>query len=103
MYFLLFIKLGQAFPIRAILSDYLKYECEFSNGDRFQKAFSQVAKRYLTPPCSTVDVERLFSDAGDIYCDDRMSLKAPKVERILFIHQNVKHCNFEYLSKIDVQ
>ena len=80
-------------PLMSQSDNPLDFWREFCNGDRFQKALSHVAKRYLTPPCSTVDVERLFSDAGDIYCDDRMNLVAPKVERILFIHQNIVTLN----------
>ena len=50
-----------------------------------------VAKFFLTPPCSTVDVERLFATAGQIYTPERMSLLAPKVEKSLFLNQNMKH------------
>ena len=35
----------------------------------------------FTPPCPTVDVERLFATAGQIYTPERMSLLAPKVEK----------------------
>jgi len=65
-------------------------------GDRFQRAFSKVAKLYLTPPCSTVDVERLFSAGGKIYTPERICLKAPKVEKNLFLNQNMKEVEFEY-------
>ena len=32
-------------------------------GNRYQQAFAKVAKFFLTLPCSTVDVERLFATA----------------------------------------
>ena len=34
-----------------------------AQGDKYEKAFSEVAKKWLTPPPSNVDVERLFSAA----------------------------------------
>ena len=99
---------SQAEKVTKLINDYLEkpllsqsdnpldFWREYTNGDRLQQALSKVAKRYLTPPCSTVDVERLFSDAGDILCENRMSLKAPKVEKILYMHQNMKHCKYDY-------
>ena len=36
-------------PLMSQSDNLLDFWREFSNGDRFQKAFSQVAKRYLTP------------------------------------------------------
>ena len=67
--------------IKQLLSDYSSSPLEkmdqsisffwrnMSQGDKYQKAFSQVAKRYLTPPPSSVDVERLFSTCGNVSSD----------------------------------
>ena len=41
-------------PLMSQSDNPLDFWREFSNGDRFQKALSHVAKHYLTTPCSTV-------------------------------------------------
>ena len=78
-------------PLLSQSANPLEFWKEMSNGDRYQQAFAKVAKFFLTPPCSTVDVERLFATAGQIYTPGRMSLLAPKVEKSLFLNQNMKH------------
>ena len=78
-------------PLLSQSANPLEFWKEMSNGDRYQQAFAKVAKFFLTPPCSTVDVERLFATAGQIYTPKRMSLNAPKVENSLFLNQNMKH------------
>ena len=57
---------------------------EKSTGNRMEAEFSRLAKRYLPPPATTVDCERLFSTAGQILTDKRNRLKADKVEKLLF-------------------
>ena len=83
-------------PLLSQSANPLEFWKEMSNGDRYQQAFAKVAKFFLTPPCSTVDVERLFATAGQIYTPERMSLLAPKVEKTLFLNQNMKEVEFEY-------
>ena len=51
-------------PLLSQSANPLEFWKEMSNGDRYQQAFAKVAKFFLTPPCSTVDVERLFATAG---------------------------------------
>ena len=46
-------------PLLSQSANPLEFWKEMSNGDRYQQAFAKVAKFFLTPPCSTVDVERL--------------------------------------------
>ena len=65
-------------------------------GDIYQRAFARVAHKWLTPPTSTVDVERLFNDAGNIVTDHRKSMGAIMLEMLLFLKQNLKKVNFEY-------
>ena len=44
-----------------------------AQGDKYEKAFSEVAKKWLTPPPSSVD-ERLFSTAGNVTPDKRKAM-----------------------------
>ena len=53
-------------PLLSQSANPLEFWKEMSNGDRYQQAFANVAKFFLTPPCSTVDVERLYATAGQI-------------------------------------
>ena len=57
---------------------------------------SKLAKFYLTPPPSTVDIERLFSTAGDILTNEGNQLKPENAEMILFCKENFKHVGFKY-------
>ena len=43
-------------PLLSQSANPLEFWKEMSNGDRYQQAFAKVAKFFLTPPCSTVDV-----------------------------------------------
>ena len=44
-----------------------------AQGDKYEKAFSEVTKKWLTPPPSSVD-ERLFSTAGNVTPDKRKAM-----------------------------
>lgn len=44
-----------------------------------------LARRYLSPPASSVPSEQLFSGAGQIFSDRRGSLKASKGEMLLLL------------------
>ena len=61
-----------------------------------QKKLSELAIHYLTPPESSVGVERLFSVAGDILTNDRNRLNPERAEKILFCHQNLPLINYRY-------
>ena len=50
------------------------YWKNMAQGDKHEKAFSEVAKKWLTPPPSSVDVERLFSTAGNVTPDKRKAI-----------------------------
>ena len=55
-----------------------------------------MAVTYLTPPPTSVDVERLFSIAAQISSDKRNRLNPENAEKNLFLRENVPRVNFEY-------
>ena len=60
------------------------------------KEMGNLAKIYMTPPPSSVDVERLFSSASHIITKQRNRLLPDNAERLLFVHQNIAHVNYLY-------
>ena len=48
---------------------------------------SILARKYFTPPCTSVLSERLFSSAGNIVTDKRNRLAAEKVKMLLFLNR----------------
>lgn len=57
---------------------------------------SKLAVKYLSPPPSSVNSERLFSAAGSIYTENRNRLSPENAEKLLFIMKNIKIVNFAY-------
>lgn len=51
---------------------------------------SQLAKKYLSAPGSTIYSERLFSEAGNIYEKKRNRLSPENAELLLFLHHNLR-------------
>ena len=60
------------------------------------REIAKLAQFYLTPPPTSVDVERLFSTAGDILTNERSTLNPENAEKILFCRENFKHVDFQY-------
>jgi hypothetical protein len=60
------------------------------------KAFVDVAREFLTPTPSTVEVERLFSSAADVITPDRNRLNPMNSKMILFLKENLPLVNFTY-------
>ena len=55
-----------------------------------------MAVKYLTPPPTSVDVERRFSIATQIASDKRNRLSPENAEKFLFLRENLPRVNFEY-------
>ena len=62
------------------------------NANRYPMLRS-LAKRYLGPPPSSVDSERLFSSAGDICTESRSRLLADNAEMLIVLKVNMLLCN----------
>ena len=56
---------------------------------RVKAALLRVAKRFLTPPPSSTDVERLFSYAGMLLEKKRGSMIPDHANEILFVRENL--------------
>ena len=62
--------------------------------DKARLAVCSVARKYLTPPPSSVNVERLFSSAGQVMDEKRARLKPENLDKILFLRENSIVNNF---------
>ena len=60
------------------------------------RAAAKLAEIYLTPPPTSVDVERLFSTAGDIITPERNRLNPETASKVLFLKENFPVVNFDY-------
>ena len=61
-----------------------------------ERAAAKLAEYYLTPPPTSVDVERLFSTAGDVITNERNRLLPENAAKVLFLRENLPRVNFEY-------
>ena len=69
------------------LASWRKYE-EAGKDVRAKVALCRLAKKFLTPPPTSTNTERLFSTAGNIV-DGRASLSPENLERLLFLRENM--------------
>ena len=51
---------------------------------------SELAKRYLCVPATSVASERVFSSAGDLVSAQRSSLHSEHVDKLLFLEKNLR-------------
>lgn len=65
------------------------------NGSEFPN-LGKLAIKYLCPPPSSVESERLFSAASSVYTENRNRLAPENAEKLLFIMKNMKIVNFKY-------
>ena len=68
----------------------------FRTGSAIHVKLSELAVHYLTPPASSVDIERLFSTAADIVTNDRNRINPEKAEKILFCRENFSLIQYQY-------
>ncbi|XP_039607703.1 zinc finger BED domain-containing protein 4-like [Polypterus senegalus] len=59
-----------------------------TNQGRFPD-LAQMARRYLSAPCTSTDSERLFSAASHVIDETRNRLSCEKAEKLLFIKKNL--------------
>ena len=71
-----------------------KFERE-ANSNSVKVALARMARKYLTPPPTSTDVERLFSVAGNILTAERNRLLPENVDKLLFLKENIANCNFK--------
>ena len=64
------------------------------NGCKVKEALLRVVRRFLTPPPTSTNVERLFSYAGLILSNNRSSMQPEKIYQTLFIRENLFMLNF---------
>nr|CAD2171629.1 unnamed protein product [Meloidogyne enterolobii] len=57
---------------------------------------SKLSTKLLSAPASSSESERVFSTTGLIVSNLRKSLKVENVEKLLFLHHNMKIFNFDY-------
>ena len=57
---------------------------------------TRLASKYLSAPATSAESERLFSTAGLIADDLRKSLLPGNLEKLLFLHHNMRIYNFDY-------
>ena len=70
-----------------------RYSCSTNIVER---SLAEIAKQYLTPPPTSVDVERLFSSAANILTKKRNHLNPENLEKLVFCRQNLPKVNFQY-------
>ena len=74
---------------------YYKELQDSSNGCKVKKAFLKEARKYLTPPPTSTNVERLLSYAGLIADEKRGRLQPERLEKILFVRENLAMLGFK--------
>ncbi|KAJ8381379.1 hypothetical protein SKAU_G00021570 [Synaphobranchus kaupii] len=57
---------------------------------------SSLARRFLTPPLSSIPSERVFSTVGNIYEDKRSSLAGANAEKLCFLFYNLPLIDWQY-------
>ena len=61
--------------------------CQKNEDIKITLALTKLAKKYLTPPLTSIDVERLSSTAGDILSNERNRLLLKNLEIFFFVEK----------------
>ena len=64
--------------------------------DNLRLSLCNIARKYLTPPPSSINVERLFSSAGQVMDEKRANLKPENLDKIIFLRENSITKNFKF-------
>ena len=75
--------------------EYWKHRSDTSERP-WTREFANVAKKYLTAPPTSADVERLFSIASKILTQIRNRTLPANAEKQLFLHENLALLKFQY-------
>jgi hypothetical protein len=75
------------------LACWAKFE-ENSKGSNIKLALCRLARKYLTPPPTSTNTERLFSVAGQVMDEKRARILPDSLDKILFLRENMLACNF---------
>ena len=75
------------------LSWWAKYQ-EKAGGSVAKLSLCKLAKKYLTPPPTSTNCERLFAIAGQVMDEKRANLLPERLDMILFLRENIKNTNF---------
>ena len=70
-----------------------KYQ-DRADGSVIKLSLCKLAKLYLTPPPTSTNCERLFSIAGQVMDEKRATLLPERLDKILFLRENIKSANF---------
>jgi len=65
-----------------------------ANKDQFPVSLSKLASKYLSAPASSIYSERLFSEVGNVYEENRSKLLPENGEKLIFLHHNLPLLNF---------
>jgi hypothetical protein len=68
----------------------------WKNNENAFPLLSIAARRYLSPPATSVASEGMFSTARDVFSYRRMRIRSRKAEMIIFLHRNLPLFNYKY-------
>ena len=75
------------------LASWARFE-EQSQNSPIRLALCKLARKFLTPPPTSTNTERLFSVAGQIMDEKRARTLPDSLDKMLFLRENIVVCNF---------
>jgi hypothetical protein len=70
--------------------------CFWKENEKNLAPLAILARKYLSAPLGSIESERLFSIASLIITSIRMSMSEDMLEKLLFLHQNLKIFEDDY-------